>query len=274
MVSQRSAPFTDEGRIQLLGTFAAAALERANRAKCQGDDLWLARVCVLAASARMLLCAVLDYRALSTDAFLFCLACRVGFVLLSVWALARLRAADRFFFAWCLLLGILTTGFISLRMPTDTSHVSMALGTVLAAYVIAPLPLLFQMLAALLFSSAVFGILMATDRTAAFSLGAAFLLANAVGIVISSQLQRRRRLGFLGSLREAELRAALHQALAEVKTLRGRIPICAWCKMIRDKDNAWQPVESYVRQHTHAEFSHGICPDCLRAQFSQATESR
>jgi hypothetical protein len=263
----------DDGRIQWLGTFSSAALEQAYRAKRQGDDLWLARLCVLAAIARILLCAILDYRALAANVFLFSLACRVAFVFLSVWALVSLRASDRFFFPWCLLLAIITTCFISLRIPTDTSHVYMTLATVLAAYVVAPLPLLPQMLAAIPFSIAVFGILMTTDRMGAISLGVAFVLANTVGIAISAQLQRRRRLSFLRNLRETELRTALQQALAEVKTLRGRIPICAWCKMIRDKDNAWQPVESFVRQHTHAEFSHGICPSCYQAEFARRTAS-
>ncbi len=54
----------------------------------------------------------------------------------------------------------------------------------------------------------------------------------------------------------------LQKTLSEVKTLKGIIPICASCKKIRDDRGYWNQVESYVREHTEAEFSHGICPEC------------
>jgi len=57
--------------------------------------------------------------------------------------------------------------------------------------------------------------------------------------------------------------AELQSALANVKTLSGLVPICAWCKKIRDDGNYWHQVESFVSRHTDATFSHGICPDCL-----------
>jgi PAS domain S-box-containing protein len=72
--------------------------------------------------------------------------------------------------------------------------------------------------------------------------------------------------------KEAELAKAtlikeLQQALAEIKTLRGLVPICAWCKKIRDDAGFWQRLEDYLRAHTEWEFTHGVCPDCLLQQF-------
>jgi len=58
---------------------------------------------------------------------------------------------------------------------------------------------------------------------------------------------------------EFDLRAALE----EVKTLRGIIPICSSCKKIRDDEGSWSQIEAYIRSHSHAEFSHGLCPDCM-----------
>jgi AmiR/NasT family two-component response regulator len=55
----------------------------------------------------------------------------------------------------------------------------------------------------------------------------------------------------------------LEQALAEVKTLSGLLPICASCKKIRDDDGQWQDVTVYVQEHTQADFTHSLCPDCL-----------
>lgn len=56
----------------------------------------------------------------------------------------------------------------------------------------------------------------------------------------------------------------LQEALAKIKTLKGLIPICAWCKKVRDDKGYWNEIEAYVRQHSDADFTHGICPKCLK----------
>jgi len=65
----------------------------------------------------------------------------------------------------------------------------------------------------------------------------------------------------------------LRQALAEVRTLSGLLPICASCKKIRDDNGYWNEVENYIRKHSEAEFSHGICPDCMRKLYPEQYES-
>lgn len=59
----------------------------------------------------------------------------------------------------------------------------------------------------------------------------------------------------------------LQDALAQVKTLSGLIPICAHCKKIRDDRGYWNQLEEYIRRHSHAEFTHGICPECMASHF-------
>ena len=71
---------------------------------------------------------------------------------------------------------------------------------------------------------------------------------------------------------QSELTAALEKTLAEVRTLRGLIRICAWCKHIH-ADGEWQQVERFVSANSHAEFTHGICPACLADQVKPATAS-
>ena len=56
--------------------------------------------------------------------------------------------------------------------------------------------------------------------------------------------------------------AELEDALLRVRTLQGLLPICSYCKKIRDDDNYWQQVEGYIERHADVSFSHGICPDC------------
>jgi PAS domain S-box-containing protein len=65
----------------------------------------------------------------------------------------------------------------------------------------------------------------------------------------------------------ARLVEELQEALTKIKTLRGLIPICASCKKIRNDQGYWEQIEVYVRDHSEAEFSHGICPDCARKLY-------
>ena len=78
----------------------------------------------------------------------------------------------------------------------------------------------------------------------------------------------RARVG--GGARIVELQTSLAQrvreleeALARVRLLQGLLPICSYCKKIRNDQNYWQQVEAYISEHSEAVFSHGICPDCF-----------
>ena len=64
-----------------------------------------------------------------------------------------------------------------------------------------------------------------------------------------------------------KLIAELRKALTEIKQLRGILPICASCKKIRDDEGAWTQIESYIREHSEVEFSHGICPECIKKLY-------
>lgn len=59
----------------------------------------------------------------------------------------------------------------------------------------------------------------------------------------------------------------LEAALSEIKTLKGIIPICSYCKKIRDDKGYWEQVEVYVHNHSDADFSHSICPECLKEHY-------
>lgn len=59
----------------------------------------------------------------------------------------------------------------------------------------------------------------------------------------------------------------LQKALDEIKTLRGIIPICSYCKKIRDDKGAWERIEAYISKNSDAQFSHGACPECFKNQM-------
>jgi len=63
--------------------------------------------------------------------------------------------------------------------------------------------------------------------------------------------------------RERELSARVQDAVADIKRLRGLLPICASCKKIRDDKGYWNQMETYIHANSQAEFSHSICPDCM-----------
>ncbi len=87
-------------------------------------------------------------------------------------------------------------------------------------------------------------------------------------VVIFRDITSRRQLEDERERLIGELRSALQN----VKTLRGLLPVCASCKRIRDDDGYWEQVDDYVSNHTFAQVSHGICPDCLRTLYPDMAE--
>lgn len=68
---------------------------------------------------------------------------------------------------------------------------------------------------------------------------------------------------------QAKLIAQLQEALGQIKQLRGLLPICANCKKIRDDQGYWTHVEAYIEKHSDAQFSHGICPGCVKKLYPE-----
>ena len=71
-----------------------------------------------------------------------------------------------------------------------------------------------------------------------------------------------------------EVNNELRAALAEVKQLRGMLPICSSCKRIRDDSQQWVVLEKYIQTHTEATFTHGLCPDCMKVLYPDYYEKR
>lgn len=107
---------------------------------------------------------------------------------------------------------------------------------------------------------------------------AGFPLESPEGLALGSLCALDNKPGRLTPQQEAAMRALARQvmallelrrvsnrlaaALESVKTLEGLLPICAWCKRIRNDEGKWDTVEAYVKAHSGADFTHGICPEC------------
>ncbi len=87
-------------------------------------------------------------------------------------------------------------------------------------------------------------------------------------------LKALHRLVETSAAEREEVILELQEALSEIKTLRGFIPICAHCKKIRDDQGYWNRIENYIQDHTDAQFSHGICPDCVKEIYPSFKNKR
>ncbi|MBI4867192.1 MAG: response regulator transcription factor [Candidatus Wallbacteria bacterium] len=97
----------------------------------------------------------------------------------------------------------------------------------------------------------------------AFAVGVNDFIAKPFGML---ELQARLEAGARTIQLQEKLVARareLEDALSNVKTLRGLLPICSYCKSVRDDKNYWQQVEKYLSAHAEVRFTHGICPECL-----------
>ena len=90
--------------------------------------------------------------------------------------------------------------------------------------------------------------------------GIAFMILSALLGLFWGKIQQT-------DLEKSEVIFELHKALDKVKTLSGFLPICASCKKIRDDKGYWNQIEAYISEHSEAEFSHGICPECTKKLY-------
>lgn len=93
------------------------------------------------------------------------------------------------------------------------------------------------------------------------------LFLAGVSLIAYLTAQRRRAL-----MQVVASRNELAKALREIRVLRGLLPICMYCKQIRNDAGLWQQIERYISEHSNARFTHGICPDCLRKLHPDAAE--
>ena len=87
---------------------------------------------------------------------------------------------------------------------------------------------------------------------------------NIIGLtLILTDITERKEI----EIERNKLIAELQEALNKVKQLSGLLPVCANCKKIRDDNNNWQPIEGYINEHSEAQFSHSLCPDCAQVLY-------
>jgi branched-subunit amino acid transport protein AzlD len=115
------------------------------------------------------------------------------------------------------------------------------------------------------------------ESAIALSLLVVFILAS-IFLVKSTLKSRARELARLAAVQLSEVwrrqNEELNVALSRVKRLEGTIPICAYCKKIRNEQQSWELLEKYFSDNTDAIFTHGACPDCRREQLRSYKEQK
>lgn len=87
--------------------------------------------------------------------------------------------------------------------------------------------------------------------------------------ITQQELEKNEELNRTLEQKVEERTAKLKESIAQIKVLSGLLPICASCKKIRDDQGYWKQIESYIRDHSEAKFSHGICPDCAKELYPE-----
>lgn len=264
----------NDDRVTYWGVFESPALEAAYRARHAATDQLLGRVIIASAAVMEVGMSGRDFELYphGGPALTTLVTARWAVFALSVLAFAllwRTRTPRRFtavMVPWLLATAVLPVvigvlwppGHLELRMTASLA--------VLMSYCIMPLTLRFQALSALAQTAAhlaVIGWLNPLDDSQAIMAEVGWLvLINLFGVLLAYRLHSRQRRLYAALQRQSELSSNLAKALAEVRTLRGLIRVCAWCRKV-DTGADWEQLEAYVRAHSHAQFTHGICPHCL-----------
>ncbi len=161
------------------------------------------------------------------------------------------------------------------RPPTFVGPLAATMLAITLSVIVLPVPLRLLAPVSLVSCIAQFAARMAlpgTTSASVISTASVLFIGWTGAVIVSAFLRRSRRTEYLALREQHALRKTLEQALAEIRTLRGIVPICAFCKKIRDESGEWQRVEVYVRERTHAEFSHGFCPTCAHEHYGDLAE--
>ena len=197
--------------------------------------------------------------------------------LLAIWMIyrqSRIKFFDLIVFVWAIIIAF-HLAIVNVFRPADTvAVVAWDILAVFFAYILLPIPLGFQLLPALFLtcSSCLIWLILRPPSWSGMEIWGvfgAYVFANIWGIWISTQLGRLHRQQFTLFEQERQAKAEREAAWAEVKVLRGIIPLCANCKKVRNDTGYYEAVDAYISRHSEADFSHTICPDCFAELYPE-----
>jgi hypothetical protein len=167
------------------------------------------------------------------------------------------------------------TRFLTPLLTRPTTHIVIGLGILALDFLTPPsltFPILFVLPVTLsaLFCSRRLAYVLAVLLPFGLFLIAIFVdTSGSIAALAANALIQAGVLSFLGFLVAHTARLS-----REIKVLRGRLPICMWCKRIRDEDGSWQKLETYIAEHSEADFSHGLCAECNQEHYGDLFDKK
>jgi hypothetical protein len=267
-------------RIRWFGAFASSLWERAYRIHELPEGIKLCRVFVGIVIAAFVASLWNDYRFFGSSPMMAWMVAMRGLVIVgAVAALALIRHGmatrkfDYIIITWTMGTKICLLIMLATRPNTFIAPSVLCVMSILLTYWIVPIPFIWRALTAAFVTIGMFIIGLWInpwpDEATAVSISLALVLTNLIGGEMCREQQIGRRRQFLALRQQEELSASLERALSEIKTLQGILPICMHCKRISDEKGRWEPVEVYIHEHSEAQFSHSLCPDCAREHYPE-----
>ena len=212
------------------------------------------------------------------SAFQGVLVIRIGFAVFSLLVLGVLSwsrsvsVTDTALFLWLLSACGLSLSLVDTRPPDYAPRVLMDGFFILVIFLMVPIRFILQCIPAWIMTAGslwqVF-LVMNLDPASLRSVLVVMVFGNVFGAWTAWRWHIDRRLQFARLLEEQRLREALERQRERGRMLEGLLPICAVCKSIRDDEGYWQRLEQYISERTNALFTHGICPECEQAVYSE-----
>ena len=184
-------------------------------------------------------------------------------------AVSRVRSAqtlDALTMFIILAITLIALGVDAARPKDFFTHVGADIVILFGIYFVIPLSQTLRIASAGAFTLALFFLYFVykeiPDALTGTSVFVSVTIANLLGGLISFRVARIQRGEYTALRNEQAARHAHEEALANIRSLSGLIPICAGCKKVRNDEGFWEQVESYVRDRSEADFSHSLCPVC------------
>jgi len=261
--------------ISRFGAFVSPEIELAyRRAHLASDTRTLLVVVAVALAATVTFIA--NDLLLAPRWFAPLLVLRAFNIVLGVTLLVRMKRVtspqtwDRIVFAVALFMAVVDVAVSATRPPAWGGFLGPNVLRVLAIFVFIRLPVARQLVPTTIIALghvALTSWLRPVDTALQITGIVTFAAATIIGVEMSRRTHRHHREQYAALRREVSLRSQLEEAMAEIRTLRGIIPICAHCKSIRNDAGEWQRLEVVLHKETHAELTHGICPTCFDRHY-------
>ncbi len=191
-----------------------------------------------------------------------------------VYRLSRISEFDVIMLSWAIAVVSHMLAVTYVNEGHFTTLYAWDLLVILGIYVSLPVPFSFQLIPALFLTAGGGTVWLFFKMCPLSSLetGAtlsSYCVANIFGIFLSIRLKRSDRKQYILLINERNAKAQLERTMTEIKVLRGILPLCSFCKKVRDDKGYWEQVDVYINKYAEIDVSHSVCPECMKKHYPE-----